>query len=381
MIARKTDGGACTVCDPPQGLRASDARDARRAAEKRASARRSHGAAAMPPDDLTSRASPASEPSPDRALIDATRPFARESRARSWFHFVTTFGLLAIAAQAARVTPWWPLRLAASVVAGLFVVRAFILFHDSLHGAFLRGSRVAGAVFALFGVIVMAPAKVWRETHNYHHAHTAKIVGSNVGSYAMVTTAMWKRMSPRERFLYRAIRHPLTILFAYLTIFLFGMGVGPFLRAPRKHAGVAVLLHVGAWVAAAWLGVFGAFFFSFALPLCIACAVGAYLFYAQHNFPDMHVQPRESWSYARAALESSSFMEMGPAMRFFTGNIGYHHVHHLNPQIPFYRLPEAMAAVPAFQTPGRTSLHPRDVVACFRLKLWDPGLGHMVGYP
>jgi omega-6 fatty acid desaturase (delta-12 desaturase) len=319
----------------------------------------------------------------DRALIDATRPYAHDSRARSWFYVVSTFALLALLTLVALRVGWWPLRLAASVATGLTIVRAFILFHDFLHGALLRGSRAAGALFQLFGVSVMTPPKVWRETHNYHHAHTAKIVGSNVGSYAMVTTEIWKRMSPRERMLYRLVRHPVTILLAYFTIFVLGMGVSPFLRAPKKHAvaGLAVLIHVTAWVAAAWLGVFPAFFFAFALPVMIACTMGAYLFYAQHNFPDMHVQPRESWSYARAALESSSFMEMGPVMRFFAGNIGYHHVHHLNPLIPFYRLPEAMAGIPELQSPGRTSLRPRDIVACFRLKLWDPSTDRMVGYP
>jgi len=190
-------------------------------------------------------------------------------------------------------------------------------------------------------------------------------------------------MSRRERLGYRAIRHPLTILLAYFTIFAYGMGISPFLRAPRKHAiaGIVVAIHAAAWIAALRWGVFSPFFFAFALPLMIACALGAYLFYAQHNFPDVYVQPRETWSYARAALESSSYMEMGPIMRYFSGNIGYHHVHHLNPQIPFYRLPEAMAGVPALQHPGHTSLRPRDIVACFRLKLWDATQGRMVGYP
>ena len=247
--------------------------------------------------------------------------------------------------------PRWPLRLAASVLEGLTIVRAFILFHDFLHGAILRGSNVGARRCSRSSAsTVMTPARVWRETHNYHHAHTAKIVGSNVGSYAMVTTDMWRRMSAARPLPYRLVRHPLTILFAYFTVFFLGMGAEPVPRAPRKHAvaGVAVAAprpRVGG--AAIWLGLFVPFLFAFALPLFIACALGAYLFYAQHNFPDMHVQPRESWTYARAALESSSYMEMGPVMRFFTGNIGYHHVHHLNPTIPFYRLPEAMAAIPA----------------------------------
>jgi omega-6 fatty acid desaturase (delta-12 desaturase) len=115
--------------------------------------------------------------------------------------------------------------------------------------------------------------------------------------------------------------------------------------------------------------------------MAVACCLGGYLFYAQHNFPDMHLQPRDKWTFTRAALESSSYMETGPILGWLSGNIGYHHVHHLNPTIPFYRLPEAMAAVPELQHPGKTSLRPADVLACLRLKLWDPALGRMVGWP
>src|SRR5262249_52614340 len=115
-------------------------------------------------------------------------------------------------------------------------------------------------------------------------------------------------------------------------------------------------------------------------PLMLAMAAGSYLFYAQHNFPDMHVQPRESWSFVRASLESSSYMKMGPVMNYFTGNIGYHHVHHLNPTIPFWRLPEVRKDFRELQNPGTTSLSRKDIIQCFRLKLWDPALGKMVGY-
>ena len=88
------------------------------------------------------------------------------------------------------------------------------------------------------------------------------------------------------------------------------------------------------------------------LPLAVACALGGYLFYAQHNFPDVNVQPRQHWTYVNAALESSSYMPMGPIMAFFTGNIGFHHVHHLNPSIPFFRLPDVMRAVRSYSTPA-----------------------------
>lgn len=317
-----------------------------------------------------------------KELIAATRPFATEDVPRSWWYLVSTFALLAAATAVAALAPWWPLRLVASVLEGLLIVRAFILYHDGLHGALLHGSRLARWIFRLYGVLVLTPPTVWRETHNYHHAHTAKIVGSHIGSYPVLTTEMWRRATPMQRLAYRVARHPLTILLGYVTIFLYGMCVSPFLRNPRKNwdSLLALVLHfVLSW--ALW-HFFGAqvYLFALLLPLTLACALGAYLFYAQHNFPGIELQPRESWSYTRAALESSSFMAMGPIMAWFTGNIGYHHVHHLNPSIPFYRLPEAMAAIPELQHPRVTTLRPRDIIACFRLDLWDPVARKMVTF-
>jgi omega-6 fatty acid desaturase (delta-12 desaturase) len=107
------------------------------------------------------------------------------------------------------------------------------------------------------------------------------------------------------------------------------------------------------------------------IPFTIASAMGAYLFYAQHNFPGVQFRSREEWNYVFAALQSSSYIRMSRLMSWFTGNIGYHHVHHLNALIPFYRLPEAMAALEELQTPLTTSLRPRDVFNCLRLKLWE----------
>ena len=116
------------------------------------------------------------------------------------------------------------------------------------------------------------------------------------------------------------------------------------------------------------------------IPSAVASCVGAYLFYAQHNFPDAVFKDRREWDYHFAALHSSSMFDMSAVMHWFTGNIGYHHVHHLNHRIPFYRLPEAMAAIPELQDPGRTSWRPADVVACLRLALWDPEFDRMVSY-
>ena len=322
-------------------------------------------------------------PDTDAETLTAARAFAPEDRARSARHVAVT-ALMLVAAEGVLLSglPVW-IRAGASVLAALTIVRAFVLFHDVMHGSILRRSRVGRAAFSAFGLLILTPPRVWRDTHNYHHAHTAKIVGSNVGSFVTVTTAMWSGMSMRQRLGYRAARHPLTIALGYFTVFAYGMCLSPLLRAPRKNWTAAVALAVQVALGVVVVTTLGWLSYVLAVlgPLALAMALGGYLFYAQHNFPEAHVQPRHEWRYVRAALESSSYLEMGPILRFFTGNIGYHHVHHLNPAIPFYRLPEAMASVPGLRSPRRTSLALTDVRACLRLKLWDPVAGRLVGYP
>lgn len=318
-----------------------------------------------------------------RALIESTKSFTGEDLARSWRHLFVVLAVLIAGTALAALAPYWPLRLAAAVVNGLVIVRLFIVYHDFMHGALLRGSRAAKVILSAYGILVMAPPRVWKETHNYHHQHTAQIVGSHIGSFAVVTVEMWKKMTPRDRLKYRIVRNPLTILFGYVPIFMIGMCVNSLRKSVTRYWDSAVALLVNWTLTAVLIWQFGlaTAFFAYLLPLMVATATGGYLFYAQHNFPDMTLQPRQEWTYARAALESSSFMRMGPVMRWFTGNIGYHHVHHLNPQIPFYRLPETMAAMGELQSPGETTLKPWDIWKCLRLKLWDASQKKMVGYP
>jgi omega-6 fatty acid desaturase (delta-12 desaturase) len=116
------------------------------------------------------------------------------------------------------------------------------------------------------------------------------------------------------------------------------------------------------------------------LPLLIACGSGSYLFYAQHNFPGCKLTKKEDWSYVAAALYSSSYIKMSRIGHWFTGNVGYHHIHHLNAKIPFYRLPEAMASLKELQSPLVTSLAPADILKCWSLKLWDPDLDQLVRF-
>ncbi len=327
-----------------------------------------------------------------KELFEATRPFAAESCIRSWWCVGSTFVALGGTLVIAALASWWPLRIVASVIGGLLLVRAFILFHDFLHGSLLRKSRLAKALFFLYGMIALTPPRNWQHSHNFHHAHVGKPITSenteysyltsDVGSFPLVTTEKWQRASAFQKIHYRVTRHFLTIVFAYATVFFASLCLIPLLQSPRKNweSVVSLLTHagfiVGLWVFAGWSVVF----FSFLLPFAIAGMTGAYLFFAQHNFEGMRVLPIAEWDHYRGSLESSSYLKLGPIMSWFTGNIGYHHVHHLNSLIPFYRLPEAMAAIPELQQPLVTTLRPRDVFACLRLHLWDSQKQQLVSY-
>jgi omega-6 fatty acid desaturase (delta-12 desaturase) len=262
------------------------------------------------------------------------------------------------------------------------MVRGFILYHDHMHGALLPRSFLARAIFRAYAAVALTPPRSWRDSHNYHHTHVGTIAGSNVGSFPLMTTDMWENASTTQRIAYRIGRHPLTILFSYLTVFFGNVVLMAFIKNPRRYWDSAISLVVhGGLVAAVWLSLgFWAVFFSILLPVSIAAAMGGYLFFAQHNFRGMRLLPPEQWNHFDAALVSSSFMKLGPVMNWFTGNIGYHHIHHLNPRIPFYRLPEAMAAMPEVQHPTTTSLSPRDIADCFRLALWDPKREEMITF-
>src|SRR5262245_27058410 len=196
-----------------------------------------------------------------------------------------------------------------------------------------------------------------------------------------MTTAQYLKASKATRFEYLFMRHPLTILFGYFFVFLYGMCVYPSLAKLREHYDclIAFVLHVLLAGAITWFLGWEALLLLLIVPLFIGCAIGSYLFYVQHNCPVVTFSDKAAWTYDKAALESSSFLKTGPLMAWFTANIGYHHIHHLNSRIPFYRLPEAIAAIPELQRPKTTSLHPMEIVRCLRLKVWDTGTGRMVG--
>ena len=196
-----------------------------------------------------------------------------------------------------------------------------------------------------------------------------------------MTSDQFAKSPPGDRFKYLFIRHPLTILFGYVTIFLYGMVINPFITAPRKHFDclLAFLLHLA--IAVVLVVHFGwlALFLTLILPFLVASALGSYLFYIQHNFPGVSFRDKAGWTFEKAALESSSHLKTNFLMRWFTGNIGYHHIHHLNHRIPFYRLPELYRDFPELREAKTITLSPVDIIRCLRLKVWDVETQKMVG--
>lgn len=324
---------------------------------------------------------PVAAPSPLQDMLAATRSFATEDIRKSW---IAVLVVLACDALAIRLTlADWPLgiRIFASVAFALLMVRTFVIFHDYEHGAILRNSRAADVLMTLVGMTFLRSPAEWRRSHNFHHSNNAKLATSSVGSFPTKTTAEWAGMTPKQKLGYKIVRSPWVIVFAYVTCFLLEGLKKIFSRdwTLRLQALFAVSLHVALLGVAARAGA-STLLLSVVVPYSIACALGAYLFYVQHNFVGVGFKSEEEWTYDYAALKSSSCLSCGPIVHWFTANIGYHHIHHLNHKIPFYRLPEAMKAHAFLREPVFVKLTLNDIRASLRLKLWDAEKREMVGF-
>ncbi len=322
-------------------------------------------------------------PRTGKELILATKPFEEERLARSWFDLLSTLvvyvGCLYVAVTASNIA----LRVAVAVIGGLTHFRIFSLYHDHNHGSLLAKSPWGRRIMSALGWHILAPRPVWKETHDFHHWNNGKIEWCSIGSYPVMTTEQFAKASPEKRREYLKARHPLAIIGGYVTVAIRGFCIGAYKRAPKRHGGgpIALGIHAVSFVVAWWLiGFVGATLVIFVPPF-VGHMLAAYLFYVQHNFPETKVYMRGEWDYSDAAVNGSSYLVMGPLMRWFTANIGYHHVHHLNAKIPNYRLAEAMAAIPELHNPHRTTMRPSDVLDCMRLKLWDPEAKRMQPLP
>jgi acyl-lipid omega-6 desaturase (Delta-12 desaturase) len=315
-----------------------------------------------------------------KELILASKPFAQEIKWKSWYFTLSTLLLLILFTRIAFMGTPIAIRIFASIGTGLLLSRMFVIYHDYAHHSILHKSPVARVLFYVFGLHMLAPVSIWKRSHDYHHKNNSKLFSASIGSYPIFSKQKFLSASVAERREYLAVRHPLNMIFGYFTLFAYGMSISSFLSSPRRHYDslIALLIHTAYWVLTLVFFGWATWLLVVIIPFSIACGFGAYLFYAQHNFPGVTFKNNIEWSYDHAALESSSYMKMNFFWQWVTANIGFHHIHHLNAKIPFYRLPEAMKSIPELQNAKITTLWPSDIIQCLRLKIWDPEKQEMV---
>jgi acyl-lipid omega-6 desaturase (Delta-12 desaturase) len=309
--------------------------------------------------------------------------YARPRRLRSVVDVVTSvlayLGMSVATYFALEVSP--VLAFALAPVNAVFLLRTFIIFHDCSHGSFLA-SRRANAWLGMFcGLLVLSPFVRWRHDHAVHHATSGDLDKRGIGDLPTLTVAEYQQRSRRGRLGYRMIRSPL-VMFGLGPVF--AMIIGPRIvarNAPRRMRNSVLRTDLAlAAIAAAlfWAIGIGDFLLVWAPAALLSGAIGIWLFYVQHQFEDAYWQHSLRWSYADAALRGSSFLELPKPLQFATGNIGYHHIHHLSVRIPNYNLQRAHEENPIFHSVPTLSLW--DALRAVRLKLWDEQRGRLVTF-
>jgi omega-6 fatty acid desaturase (delta-12 desaturase) len=271
--------------------------------------------------------------------------------------------------------------LAIAIPTAGFLVRTFILFHDCTHGSLLRSKRANAWLGTVLGLFVYAPFLRWRHDHAIHHATSGDLDRRGGGDVHTLTVAEYHELPPRSRLAYRLFRNPLV---------MFGIGpiaallVGPRLVAkdarPRmRRSVIGTNIALAAFVGAmCWLIGWEDFLLVQGPTVMLAGSAGIWLFYVQHQFEDAYWEGSGEWSYADAALRGSSYLKLPKILQFFSGNIGLHHVHHLNARIPNYNLQRAHDENAIFH--GVPTLSFMDGMRAVRLKLWDERTGRMVSF-
>ena len=277
------------------------------------------------------------------------------------------------------VSPW--IVIALVIPTAGFLVRVFVVFHDCAHGSLLPSRRANRWVGTVLGLLVFSPFRRWRHDHVGHHATSGDLDRRGVGDVPTLTVAEYQARSSRGRLAYRLFRHPL-VMFGLGPVF--GMLIGPRLvarRAPSRMRNsvlgtdAALVVIVGALC---WLIGWEDLLIVWAPAALLAGSVGIWLFYVQHQFEDAYWQRHGEWSYAEAALRGSSYLKLPKLLQFFTGNIGLHHVHHLNARIPNYNLQRAHDANAIFA--GVPTISIRDGLRAVKFKVWDEETGQLVTF-
>ena len=278
-----------------------------------------------------------------------------------------------------RVSYW--LTLVLIIPAAGFLVRLFIIFHDCGHGSFFKSTTANRRVGFFLGLLVFTPSDSWWHAHAVHHASAGNLDKRGVGDVMTMTVEEYQKASPWQRFSYRFFRHPAVLL-----------GLGPFftfLIAPRfPNAASSKSDRRSIWLTdLALLVVFAVMslligvkeYLIIQIPVMwLAGAIGIWMFYVQHQFENVYWARSSEWDYTRAALEGASFYRLPRVLQWFTGNIGFHHIHHLSPRIPNYFLEKCFKENPALAAP--VTINFLTALKTIPLRLWDEQTRRMVGF-
>jgi omega-6 fatty acid desaturase (delta-12 desaturase) len=320
-----------------------------------------------------------------RAWTTALARYRQPSTGRSIVEIGITFAPLAALWALAWVTlsvGYW-LSLPIALLAAGFLVRLFMIQHDCSHGAFFRHRLANDWVGRVIGVLTMTPYGHWRRAHAMHHATSGNLDRRGLGDVDTLTVREYQALPFWRRLAYRLYRHPLVMFGvgpAYLFILQqrvpFGMmraGWGPWFSTMTTNLAIAIVAATLIWL----IGV-KAFLLVHLPIILLAGSIGVWLFYVQHQFERTSWDDDEEWNLHTAALHGSSYYELPAILRWFTANIGVHHVHHLCSRIPYYRLPRALRDHPELREVGRLTL--LQSFRCVRLVLWDEAQRRLVSF-
>lgn len=309
------------------------------------------------------------------SLHKSVKPFANANHTKSTFQLLNTIPPLlltwVLAYLSLSVSVWLSIGLA--VVAAGFIVRSFIIFHDCTHGSFYQSKKKNNLLGTITGIITLFPYEKWKREHAIHHASSSNLDKRGVGDIWVMTVDEYKDASKWRKFTYRAYRNPVVMF-----------GLGPLYlmlvanRTNRSDAKkkekqntyliniVLLLLFTGLIFALGWQ----AFLLVHGISLYLAAALGIWLFYIQHTFEDSYFEEESEWNYVKAAVDGSSYYQLPKLLQWLSGNIGYHHVHHLAPRVPNYNLEEAHESTPPLQY--ATTITMKTSLDSLRYRLYDP---------
>jgi omega-6 fatty acid desaturase (delta-12 desaturase) len=326
----------------------------------------------------------AGQPEVDPALWkEIVKRYQQPSRSRAVWQIVNTFGpilLLWYLMYLSLAVSWW-LVIPLAALTGTFLIRIFIIFHDCGHGSFFKSRRANDVVGFFTGLLTFTPFYQWRYDHAIHHATSGHLDKRGTGDLWTLTVEEYLASSRWRRFSYRLARNPF-LLFVIAPVFVLlvkqrfpSSGANPRERQSVHWMNLALL---GMAVGLSLIFGVGPYLIIQGTAITIAGAAGFWLFYIQHQFEGVYWERDEQWDFAAAALKGSSFYQLPKVLQWFTGNIGYHHIHHLSARIPNYHLERCHKAHLLFQ--GVKPITLLASLQSLKFRLWDEQHKKLVGY-